>query len=101
MKLPMKLPKKSVSRKESIKLFTANHILASSEIVNSLAVAGRLHYLEDSVRNLVWHAVIAELAEEYLISNKVPRRRRIAKVIKDQLTILFRGDYDDKIVVKW
>ena len=93
--------RKKSDRKTVIALFTAKHILSNSEIVNDLAVEHRLHYLDEVIRQFIWDRVIEELATEYMVSKKVPRQRRISKVIKDEMTALFDGKYDEEFTVKW
>lgn len=97
----MKSVQKKTDRKAVIALFTAKHILANSDIVNSLAVEHRLHFFDEVVRQFIWDKVIEELALEYMASKKVPRQRRIAKVIKDQIEAAMSGQYDEEFDVKW
>lgn len=88
------------NRKAVIALFTAKHILSSSDAVNDLAVENRLHFLDEVVRQFLWEKIIEELALEYMASKKVPRARRIIKVIKDEMTALFDGKYDEEFDIK-
>lgn len=41
------------------------------------------------------------LAAEYMVAKKVPRQRRMSKVIKDEMVALFAGKYDEEFSVKW
>lgn len=98
----MRNPKKNrLERKRGIALFTAKHIIGNSDIVHNLAVECRVHFLEETIRQFLWEKVIEELASEYMISKKVPRQRRIAKVIKDEMSFLFEGKYDEEFEIKW
>lgn len=96
-----KSEQKKTNRKAVIALFTAKHILANSDIVNSLAVEHRLHFFDEAVRQFVWEQIIEELALEYMVSKKVPRQRRISKIIKDKIAALMEGQYDEEFNVKW
>lgn len=93
--------KNQTSRKAVVALFTAKHILANSDIVNDLAVQYRLHFLDETVRQFLWEKIIETLAAEYMVSKKVPRTRRMIKVIKDEMSNLFDGKYDEEFDVKW
>lgn len=93
--------KNQTNKKAVVALFTAKHILANSDIVNELAVQHRLHFLEEAVRQFVWEQIIDIMAAEYLVSKKVPRTRRMIKIIKDEMTSLFEGKYDEEFNVKW
>lgn len=93
--------KNQTNRKTVIALFTAKHILANSDIVNDLAVQYRLHFLDETVRQFLWEKIIETLAAEYMVSKKVPRTRRMIKVIKDEMSNLFDGKYDEEFDVKW
>lgn len=95
------LKKKAASRKSVIALFTAKHILANSDIVNNLAIEYRLHFLDEVVRQFIWEKIIETLAAEYMVAKKVPRQRRMSKVIKDEMAALFAGKYDEEFSVKW
>jgi hypothetical protein len=91
----------ALDRKKSIALFTAKHIIGNSDIVHSLAAENRLHFLDEVVRQFLWERIIEELANEYMVSKKVPRQRRIAKVVKDEIELLFEGKYDNEFTIKW
>lgn len=93
--------KTSLERKKVVALFTAKHIIGNSDIVHNLALECRLHFLDEEVRQFIWERVIEELALEYLASKKVPRQRRIIKVIKDEMSFLFEGKYDEEFEIKW
>jgi len=95
------MQKKKTDRKTVIALFTAKHILANSEMVNDLAVEHRLHFLDEVIRQFLWDRIIEELATEYMASKKIPRQRRVSKVIKDEMVALFDGKYDQEFTVKW
>ena len=97
----MSKPRDRLERKKNIAVFTAKHIIGNSDAVHNLAVENRLHYLEDTIRQFVWERVIEELANEYVVSKKVPRQRRIIKVIKDEMASLFSGKYDEEFEIKW
>lgn len=97
----MKNRKNSLERRKVVALFTAKHIIENSDIVHNLALECRLQYLDEVVRQFIWERVIEELANEYIISKKVPRQRRIVKVIKDEMAFLFEGKYDEEFEIKW
>lgn len=96
-----KRPTKTTDRKTVIALFTAKHILSNSEVVNDLAVEHRLHFLDEVIRQFIWDKILEQLANEYMVGKKVPRQRRMSKVIKDEMTALFEGKYDEEFTIKW
>lgn len=101
LRLGSQMPRVAKDRKSVVALFTAKHILANSDILNELAVQYRLHFLNETVRQFIWERIIETLASEYLMSKRVPRTRRMIKVIRDEMSALLTGTYDEEFDIKW
>jgi hypothetical protein len=97
----MKSNQRKNSKHTLVALFTAKHIVGNSDLVNDLAMENRLHFLDEAVRQFLWERIVEELALEYVVSKKIPRHRRVIKVIKDEMAALFEGKYDEEFQIKW
>jgi hypothetical protein len=83
-------------RKSNIALFTAKHILANSEVVRQTVDEHRMYLLDESVARFILDRIVNQLALEYLVAKKVPRRRRITRVVRGEMSLLFSGHYDNE-----
>ena len=83
-------------RKSDIALFTAKHILANSEVVQQAADEHRMYLLDEFVARFIFDRIVQQLALEYLVAKKVPRRRRITRVFRGEMSLLFSGHYDSE-----
>ena len=90
------MPAASKDRKSVIALFTAKHILANSDVVQAVAAEHRLYLLDEAVGRFLFDKIVEQLAAEYLVAKKVPRRRRITRVFRSEMSLLFSGEYDSK-----